>query len=441
MDLTSLIHGPGGAVFTLLAFIVALSVIVAIHEYGHYIVGRWTGIKADVFSIGFGKVLLSRTDKHGTVWQIAALPFGGYVKFAGDSNAASVGGEEVAPGRDPRETMLGAPLWARALTVAAGPVFNFILAVVIFAGSQMWQGQPTDVLTVDDSYTLPAQFVNELRPGDEIIAVEDMRFGEEGMDVDALPDQPSFDYTVLRDGQEIVVQGPHPLVPRVDALAPRSASDDAGLRVGDVITAIDGTPIYAFNDLVAAVQAAEGDPLTLDVWRGGETLTVELNPRPTDEPQPDGGFERIWRIGIIGSFFFTPVTDPVGPLEAVEIGAQRLWFTITTSLSGMWHLIVGDISTCNLSGPVAIAQASGSMAAQGTSSFVLFIGMLSAAVGLLNLFPIPILDGGHLVFHAYEAVVRRRPSDRAFQVLMAGGLALIGALMAFALLNDLWLCP
>ena len=440
MDAFSLLPSAGNLAFTIVMFIVALSVIVAVHEYGHYIVGRWTGIKADVFSVGFGKVLVSRVDRHGTKWQIAALPFGGYVKFAGDANAASVGGVDV-PDVDPRTTMLGAPLWARALTVLAGPVANFILAVLIFAGAIMWQGKPTEDLTVTGSYDLPAQFVNELQPGDRIIAVEDMVFGEEGVDLDTLPDQPSFDYRVIRDGSEIVVQGPHPIVPRADGIAPRSAADDAGIRVNDVVTAIDGAPIYAFNDIVEAVQAADGAPLGLTLWRDGATVEVTLEPRRTDEPQDGGGFETPWRIGVYGTQFFTAATEPVGPLEALSFGWDRFTFLISTTFSALAHLVTGEISTCNLSGPVGIAETSASLAKQGAQSFIMFIGMMSAAVGLLNLFPIPILDGGHLVFHAYEAITRRKPSDRALQVLMAGGLAILVTLMVFTVFNDLIFCP
>ena len=185
MDLiANLIPAFGNLGFTLLAFIVALSVIVAIHEYGHYIVGRWSGIHADEFSIGFGKVLWSRTDKRGTVWQIAALPFGGYVKFLGDANAASVGGEaEIAEpdadrlaelsdetraylaGLGERNTMLGAPLWARAATVAAGPIFNFILSAFVFAGVLMFQGQAITPLTVSELPSFPTEIPQELQSG------------------------------------------------------------------------------------------------------------------------------------------------------------------------------------------------------------------------------------------------------------------------------------
>ena len=158
-------------------------------------------------------------------------------------------------------------------------------------------------------------------------------------------------------------------------------------------------------------------------------------------PTPEGGFETRWLIGITGTIFFNERTVPVGPWEATKLGAQGLWNTVTTSLSAMQHIIFGQISTCNLSGPVGIAETSGSMAEQGAQSFIWFIGALSAAVGLINLFPIPVLDGGHLIFYAYEAVTRRKPNERAVQVFMFVGLALILSLMTFTILNDTILCP
>lgn len=179
----------------------------------------------------------------------------------------------------------------------------------------------------------------------------------------------------------------------------------------------------------------------MTVWRDGTELTRELSARRVDLPLPEGGFETRWMIGITGDTFFKAARVSVGPWEALSSGSEQLWWRITTSLSGLWNIINGSISSCNLSGPVGIAQASGSMAAQGTGSFILFIGVLSAAVGLLNLFPIPILDGGHLVFHAYEAIARRKPSENALKYLMIGGLSLIGMLMTFAILNDLIFCP
>lgn len=444
MDLTQILPALGGTAWTLIFFVLALSVIVAIHEYGHYIVGRWCGIHAEVFSLGFGPVLFARTDRHGTKWQIAALPFGGYVKFLGDANAASVGSDGTVPESELRRTMIGAPLWARAATVAAGPIFNFILAIAIFAGYLMWNGTERNPLTYGSAPELPAIYTSELLPGDEIITIGGIPMNDDDPSTgttDDIPVSATVDYEIIRDGTEMTVTGPFPILPLVLGVAPRSAADDAGVKVGDFITAVDGEPMIAFRDVIVAKDQAGEKPLELTVQRGEETLTLAMSPRRVDLPLAEGGFEQRYLVGINGGLFFEGERDSVGLWTAVKSGSWQLWQRITTSLSGLWHMLTGAISSCNLSGPVAIAQTSGSLAQQGAGSFVLFIGILSAAVGLLNLFPIPVLDGGHLVFHAYEAVARRKPSEFALRVLMSGGLAIIGTLMVFALLNDLVLCP
>lgn len=447
MDILGLLPQFGGLIWTLVAFVIALSVIVAIHEYGHYIVGRWCGIKADVFSLGFGPVLWARDDKHGTKWQIAALPFGGYVKFAGDANAASGKDTEAmaAVADDPeaaRHTMHGAPLWARSLTVAAGPVFNFALSILVFFAVSYTSGVTRDPLTVGDMRALP-QGAAELQAGDVILGVDgtEMPEGEAyNTWLAALPKTPHLNYDVERDGAQKSVQGPYIMPPLVRQVVPQSAAIAAGLKVGDVITAIDGTPISAFGELKEAVEGSAGAALALTVWRDGETLSRTMTPKATDEPQPDGSFKQNLRIGIVGGMAFEPATDTPGVGEALSGGVENTWRIITGSFSGLREMIVGNISTCNLSGPVGIAQTSGAMASQGAQSFIYFIAVLSTAVGLLNLFPIPALDGGHLTFYAYEAVTGRPPSDRALQVLMSIGLALVLSLMVFALGNDLF-CP
>ncbi|ARU00723.1 RIP metalloprotease RseP [Yoonia vestfoldensis] len=444
MDLTQFVPVFGNFAFMIVAFVVALSVIVAIHEYGHYIVGRWCGIHAEVFSLGFGPVIYSRRDARGTLWQVAALPLGGYVKFLGDANAASVGSDDSVGADDARRTMAGAPLWARTLTVAAGPLFNFILAIAIFTGSLMYQGRVADPFTIGDIRPLPAQFQSELRAGDIVHSVADVAFADPDRQVsllDLLPLQPRLTYQITRDGRRMAVDGPYPMPPLISALAPRSAADTAGLRIGDVITAVDGDAIFGFPQLQDKVINAQGAPLDLTVWRGGQIVHVTLSPRITDEPQPGGGFAQSYRIGIVGDVMFTPQTEALGLIAAGRLGVEGLWSTATTSLSALRHIIIGQISTCNLSGPVGIAETSGSMARQGTQSFIWFIGALSAAVGLINLFPIPVLDGGHLMFYAYEAVTRRKPSDRAVQVFMVIGLGLILTMMSFTILNDTIFCP
>jgi regulator of sigma E protease len=447
LDFTTLIPQFGGLLWTVLAFVIALSIIVAIHEFGHYIVGRWSGIKADVFSLGFGPVLFSRYDKRGTKWQLALLPLGGYVKFRGDANASG-GTDDSAMAEltdeERRATMPGAPLWARTATVAAGPVFNFILSILIFAGVFMARGVVSEPVTVGDLRTLPVE--QGLEEGDVLLAIEGSAlpaFDEPLLFetfLRSLPQQPLLDYTVSRDGAERVVQGPYPYPPIVTQVVPRSASIDAGLEPGDVMTAVDGMPIFRFDQLREAVEGSEGRTLAITVWRDGQILNLDLTPKRTDEPQDDGGFETVYRIGVIGGLFFEPATEAAGFGQAVTGAVGQVWTIITGSISGLWHMITGAISTCNLSGPIGIAETSGAMASQGTTSFIYFIAVLSTAVGLLNLFPIPVLDGGHLCFYAFEAIKGRPPSDKAVNLLMSVGLVLILSLMAFSLTNDLF-CP
>jgi len=449
VEISAFMSAFGGTAWTIFFFVVALSVIVAIHEYGHYIVGRWSGIQADVFSIGFGPVLWSRMDRRGTRWQIAALPFGGYVKFAGDADAASGKDEEAmaAAEADPvalRRTMHGAPLWARAATVAAGPVFNFALSIMVFAIVGYSNGVIRDPLTVGELRPLPAE-VQELQTGDVVLEIEgltlpsinDAAYGDV---MNALPQKPLLEYTVERDGDTRVVTGPYLRPPLVNGVSPQSAALAADLARGDVITAVDGAPIFAFGQIKEAVESSDGRSLNLTVWRDGVTSEKVLTPKRVDEPQPEGGFATQWRIGIASGNAFEPATQAPGIGAAVTGGVAQTWRIITGSISGLGYMITGSISTCNLSGPIGIAQVSGTMASQGAESFIWFIAVLSTAVGLLNLFPIPALDGGHLVFYAYEAVAGKPPSDWALRILMGVGLVLVLSLMVFALGNDLF-CP
>ncbi|QPM89505.1 hypothetical protein PSAL_007260 [Pseudooceanicola algae] len=283
----------GNTLYMLAAFIVALSVIVAIHEYGHYIVGRWTGIKAEVFSLGFGPVLLSRVDKHGTRWQVAALPFGGYVRFKGDGDAASASADEAAlrgmNARERRETMQGAPVWARALTVAAGPVFNFILSILLFAMLLLFRGDVAEPLTVGALRPLPAQAAAEqLQAGDQILAIDGQEvpaFSDTAAMAaftDALPVARSMDYRVQRGTDALNVEGPYLYPPVILQLAPNSAAYTAGLEIGDVITSVDGQEIFAFDQLKALVEGSAGNTLDLEVWRAGE----EAPPGGGTDPAP-----------------------------------------------------------------------------------------------------------------------------------------------------------
>ncbi|EKE72035.1 RIP metalloprotease RseP [Celeribacter baekdonensis] len=443
MDFTTLLMSFGNTAYTVIVFIIALSIIVTVHEYGHYIVGRWSGIKADVFSLGFGKVIWSRKDKRGTVWQLAALPFGGYVKFAGDANAASAPDAHAVEGLSPdeaRHTMPGAPLWARTLTVAAGPVFNFIFSALVFVAVLFTMGKSGDVLIVDEISKMPIEV--GIEPGDEIVAIAGTPVPEglEGYSdfIASLPHEMSLPYTVLRDGVEQTVEAPHPFPARIDEFSMKSAAKDAGLETGDMITAIDGVEVATFGDLLAYFSNFKGGEATLTVLRDGQTFEAKMTPRQRDLPLPEGGFETRYMIGIAGGTYFTIGSVPVSFGEAISAGVGQVWAVISLSLSAIYNMSIGAISACNLSGPVGIAQVVSSAASVSVSSFFLTIATLSTAIGLMNLFPIPVLDGGHLVFYAYEAVRGKPLPDRAVGVMMTVGLVVILSFMVLGLSADLF---
>jgi len=393
-------------------------------------------------SLGFGPVIWSTVDKHGTKWQLALLPFGGYVKFLGDADAASgKDGETISnlSEAEQKRTMHGADLWRRSATVAAGPVFNFILSILVFGGVYFFSGAPTDKALIGQLKPLPGN--------EEVFQEGDLILGIDGVET---PDLESFYtlgretkpkaevvYDVERDGERISLTSVFPFPPIIDDLQAKSAAIDAGLQVGDVIQKVGGEPVYALMEVREMAQESKGAPMALTIWRNGETMDVTLTPRKRDIPTEDG-FESLWLIGFSGGAFFERPRETVGLHTALWGGVNQTYFVITSSLSGLWHMITGAISTCNMSGPIGIAQVSGDMASQGLVAFISFIAVLSTAVGLLNLFPIPVLDGGHLVFHAFEAAIGRPPSDRALQILMMGGLTLLLSLMLFAVSNDLF---
>jgi regulator of sigma E protease len=367
VEALDLIPSFGSFAWTLIAFVVALSIIVAVHEYGHYIVGRWSGIHAEVFSLGFGPVLFSRIDKRGTRWQLAALPFGGFVKFLGDADAASgKDGETISKltASERRRTMHGAPLWARSATVAAGPVFNFILSALVFSTFYLFNGVATDQPVVGSLKNTP--FVGQsLLPGDRIVAMD----GIETPDLESfvratekLIPAPVVGYTVERAGGVVSVAGPFPFPPLADGVQPQSAAQDVGLEPGDVIVSVDGVAINAFSELREIVGGSDGNPLLLTIWRDGDTFEAALKPRRMDIPKNDGGFETRWLIGLTGSLVFVPETRTPGPIELIKLGVSQTWNIASTSLSGLAHMVTGAISSCNLRGPIGIAESSGAAA-------------------------------------------------------------------------------
>ena len=437
----TIVAALGGTVWTVAFFVIALSVIVFVHEYGHYIVGRWSGIHSEVFSIGFGPVLFSRTDRRGTRWQVAAIPFGGYVKFLGDADGSSVRKADVSglSVAERRHTMAGAPLWARAATVVAGPFFNFILTFVLLSGLALAIGVPREEPTVGAMRAFPFEGPS-LQEGDVIRAVEGQptpdweRFAAV---TDGLKGKALVAYTVQRGSEEMVVNGPHPLAPVIGDVQLRSAAMDAGLQEGDVILKAGGKDVRYFDELPEIVTASKGEPVTLTVWRDGKTFEQTLTPRIRTVDDGEGGFTDRYLLGLYSGMFFEPATRSVGPGEAATNALTGMWTMTTTTFSGLWHMIQGAISSCNLSGAIGMAEVAGDAARNGAESFVGMLAILSLGIGILNLFPIPVLDGGHLVFFAYEAMTRRQPSEGALRVLMTVGLTLVLSIMIFGLSRDL----
>jgi regulator of sigma E protease len=359
--------GALGGTYTgwILPFLFTLTVIVFFHEFGHFLIARLNGIKVLVFSIGFGPELFGFYDRHGTRWKISAVPLGGYVRFFGDENEASVPDQatlEAMTNEERRQSFPGQTVGARAAVVAAGPITNFILAILIFAGVFMVYGKTT-------------------------------------------------------------------AIPRIASVEPGSAAAAAGFEVGDLIVAINGSKIDNFVDVQRIVSFNAGHPLTIEVERDDKLVTLQATPAEKDRR----GVLGIARSNAPGDV----KTQPVSPPEALWLGVQRTWFVVDTTLSYLRDVVVGRQSADQIGGPIKIAQISGEVARLGFGPLLDFTALLSVSIGLLNLFPVPLLDGGHLLFYAIEAVRGRPLSNRAQEVGFRIGLAIVVMLMIFAAFNDL----
>ncbi|MEL7345624.1 MAG: site-2 protease family protein [Pseudomonadota bacterium] len=311
----------------------------------------------------------------------------------------------------------------------------------MFAGLLFLRGVSSDPITIDTMREMPVE--NGLQQGDVLLEINGASVpGPDGFYGFAtqLPADGALSYTVERDGTTVTVPGPHPNPSLALAITPDSAAGDVDMRAGDVITAVDGVSVTTFAQLRDIVGASDGNPLLLNVWRSGQELEFTIVPRRRDLPVEGGGFETRWLIGISGGLFFEPQAVKPGVGQAVSYGVTQTIDTVRLSLSALYNMTLGRIDTCNLQGPIGIAQVAGDAASNGWMSFIGTIALLSVAIGFLNLMPIPVLDGGHLVFHAWEAITGRPPSDGALRILMGVGLTLMIALMVFALSNDL-LCP
>ena len=419
----------------LLAFLVAVGIVVFVHEFGHYAAARWAGIRVGVFSIGFGRPIMSWTDSRGTVWQIGSIPLGGYVRFAEEDGPASAPGNRQGRG----DSLANAALHHRAITVAAGPLANFLFSLVVFALVVLATGIVSDQPVIGTLKPLPGH-AYQLQPGDRIQAVDGDRIDslvDLYQQAGTLDGRGEIQYQVDRDGETLVLAGPPLMPPIVAGIRLMSAADDAGLLVGDVILAVNGMEVHSFDQLRRLVAESADNLVSLQIWRSGEVLRVDLFGREEAVQAADGSLEQRRLIGINGALFFEPerATPSIG--DAILIGFSRTTGIITGTVQGVSAMLSARISACNLQGPIGIARISGAAASRGSMEFISLIAAISVVIGLLNLVPIPGLDGGHLVFYAYEAVVGREPGSNFKRISIAVGLVLVIMLMGFGLFNDL----
>jgi regulator of sigma E protease len=350
------------------------SLVVFFHELGHFLVARWSGVRVLTFSIGFGPELFGFNDRHGTRWKVAAVPLGGYVKFFGDENAASVPDHQAAASMteaERRESFIHQSVGPRSAIVVAGPLANFLLAIVIFASLFMLFGKPTTAA-------------------------------------------------------------------RVETVQPGSAAEMAGFQPGDVVLSINGRKIESFSDMQRIVSRSAGDTLIIVVKRGDREVTLQAVPTLREVTDMFGNTHRIGVLGIGRS------TDPseqqyeqVSPWRAVVLGVTETWFVMEGTLSYIGRVFAGREAADQVGGPIKIAEVSCQVANFGMAALLQLAAVLSISIGLLNLFPVPLLDGGHLLFYGIEKIRGRPLSERAQEVGFRIGLALVLMLMIFATYNDI----
>jgi len=369
------LHALGGGVAGyVIPFLFVLSLVVFFHELGHFLIARWCGVRVLVFSIGFGPEIIGFNDRYGTRWKISAIPLGGFVKFFGDENAASVPDNAQLAGMDATDrsrSFMFQPVAKRAAIVVAGPLANFVLAIVIFAGVFALYGKQT-------------------------------------------------------------------MSARVDAVQPGSAAAEAGFQAGDLVVAINGRAVNSFTEMQQVVGASAGEPLTVTVERAGARQVLTATPVLKEMKDNFGNVQRVGILGISRSMAPEDLkVQPVSPPLAVWMGVQETWSVIERTLGYLGGVITGREAANQLGGPIRIAQMSGQVASFGFVPLIQLAAVLSVSIGLLNLFPIPLLDGGHLLFYLIEGVRGRPLSEKAQEVGFRIGLAIVLMLMIFATFNDI----
>ncbi|MFO1317603.1 MAG: RIP metalloprotease RseP [Burkholderiales bacterium] len=444
--------------YKVLGFLVTLGVLVVFHELGHYVVARWCGVKVLRFSVGFGRVVAARRfGRDGTEWALSAIPLGGYVKMADER-------ESDVPAADLPRAFNRQSVWKRIAIVAAGPAANLLLAVVLFAGTYM-AGIPGQRAVLAEPPPGTAAAAAGLRAGDLVVALDgeavrswqDLRWrltkaqGRESVAVAVEPAGPhAGDPPVTRvlgigqlqpsdwEGNALGTLGLRADLgmPQIAELVPGKPGERAGLRAGDRVVAVDGRPVRSPADVATITNAKPGVPIVFAVERDGAAADITVTPEASEQ----GG--RV--VGLAGlklrvdpdAAARLAVTVRYGPLDALGQGARKTWELSAFTLKMLGRIFVGEASLKNISGPLTMADFAGQSAQAGALVFVGYLALISISLGVLNLLPVPLLDGGHLLYYFAEIFKGSPVSDRAFEVGQRIGMAMLAVLMALALFND-----
>lgn len=443
---------------TIVSFIFALGSLVLIHELGHYLAARWCGVKVRRFSIGFGKVIWSkRFGRDQTEWALSALPLGGYVSWIDDQ-------ESGVPADEKHRTFESKPLGARAFIVAAGPLANFLLAIVVYwalfivgtnelapivgsvnSGSVAERAGLLAGERIEKADDAPVKSWADLRWAVMDAALDGHSLKLEGVS----PSGATVLHELALDEVKIDDRQPDPmaqagigmpfpkLAPIVAEVMPASAAQRAGIRPGDELLRVNGEPFSYFHEFAAMVASKPGQSIDISLRRSGAELSVAVTPEPVKGANPPRG-----RIGV------APRIPPdAGRENLVEVrygivagmarAVSQTWATTSFSLKVMWRMVTGEVSLRNVSGPITIADYAGKSAQAGIEPYVTFIALISISLGVLNLLPVPILDGGYLLYYVLEFIRGKPLSERVMQLGQNAGFALLGGLMLLAFFNDI----
>jgi regulator of sigma E protease len=448
---------------TIIAFLVALTILIFIHELGHYLVARWCDVKVLRFSIGFGKPLYTRLiGPDRTEWSFSAIPLGGYVKMLDERDESQL---PISPADLPR-AFTRQSLGRRSAIVVAGPVANFLLAIGLYwLLNVVGVEEPAAILDQPVAQTAAAQA--GIVAGDRIVAVDGkairswnevrllmldaviekrpvtIAINRVGSATAAVPLTLTLDTASLPSGEVekdfLRTLGVDLAVGRVlvASVLGDSAAGRAGLLANDEVLRVDGQEIRRSGELIERIRNSPGKPLSFEVLRNAATVNLAVTPDSRESDRPNEAGKQVGRIGAGLNHRVAMEMVRYGPLESLARGARQTWDMSIFSLRMMGKMLVGQLSWKNLSGPVAIADYAGQSARVGWFAYVSFLALISISLGVLNLLPIPVLDGGHLVYYGLEAIRGKPLSDRFVEITQKAGVALIGALMVVALFNDI----